>query len=303
MIDRSRFRGTGVAVITPFKAGEIDFPALGQIIEYLINGKVEYLICLGTTGEATSLSESETQQVLEFFIEKNAGRLPLIFGPFGMNNTAELIRKIKSFDLTGVDAIMSSSPAYVKPTQEGLYRHYMCIADTSPLPVLIYDVPSRTACGISADTTLRLSNDHSNFLGIKEASADMMMLSTLIKNRPDDFLIISGDDNTAFPTMALGADGLISVLGNAFPFEMSQMIRHGLADEFQMGARLHLQMLDIHKYIYCEGNPTGIKMTMSQLGFCSSEVRLPLVKMSDESAHKMEQVIEKSGLRSPVTTH
>ena len=301
-MDRARFKGTGVAVITPFRNGEVDFTALGNIIEHLIAGKVETLVCLGTTGEATALDDNETRKVLDFFVTRTAGRVPVIFGPFGMNNTAELVRRLRSYDLSGVEAVMSSSPAYVKPTQEGLYQHYMQVADASPLPVLIYNVPSRTACSVCPETTLRLATSHSNFLGVKEATADMMALSILIKNKPDGFLIFSGDDITALPTMALGADGLISVLGNAFPYEMSQMIRYGLEDKFEEAARLHMQLLNIHKYIYCEGNPAGIKMAMSQLGLCSPEVRLPLIALSAENAARLRQEIEKSGLRQTVST-
>jgi len=297
--DLLKLKGTGVAMVTPFRAGEIDFPALGRIINHLIDGKVEFLVSLGTTGEATALTVEETQLLLDFTVEQIAGRIPLIFAPFGMNNTAELVRKVKSFDLSRVDVIMASSPAYVKPTQEGIYQHYMHLADASPKPVIIYNVPGRTASVVKAETTLRLAADHSNLIGVKEASTDMMALSKLIKDRPDDFLVFSGDDITAFPTMALGADGLISVLGNAFPYEMSEMIRLALQGKYEEGAKYHLQLLDIHKYIYAEGNPTGIKMAMSLLGLCESELRLPLVELSAQASELLEQEISRSGLKTP----
>lgn len=301
MSTHSIFQGTGVAVVTPFANGQIDYTALGAIIEHLINGKVEMLVCLGSTGEASNLTSAEKLEVLNFFVEKNQGRIPIIFGPFGDNNTDRLVQNIKSYPLDGVAAIMASAPAYVKPTQDGLYHHYMRLADNSPVPVLIYNVPSRTACDIKSDTILKLAHDHSNFLGVKEASADMMAMSRILKYRPPGFRVFSGDDITALSAMALGADGLISVLGNAFPYEMSQMIRCALEGNFKEAAAKHLRLLDLHPLIYCEGNPTGVKTAMSILGLGGNELRLPLTSLSAGSTEKLKNEIIRAGLLSTVS--
>ncbi|HQW71955.1 MAG: 4-hydroxy-tetrahydrodipicolinate synthase [Saprospiraceae bacterium] len=289
-----RFRGTGVAVVTPFRDGKIDFPALTTVLNHVINGRVEHIVCLGTTGEATSLDQKEINSVLDHTIKIVDGRVPIIFGPFGCNNTAELVEKIKATDLSGVDAIMASSPAYVRPTQEGIYQHYMNIADASSKPVLIYNVPSRTAMKVSHETIIRLGETHTNFVGVKEATADFFALSKLIKHRPKDFLVLSGDDYTAFPTMALGADGGISVIANAFPFEFSEMIRCAMYGDYDMGMKYHMQLLDIHPWLYLEGNPTGVKGALEDLGFCSREVRLPLTPLSEGANESLLEAIEKA---------
>lgn len=291
-----RFRGTGVAVVTPFRDGRIDFPALTTVLNHVINGRVEYIVCLGTTGEATSLSQKEMDEVLEHTIRTVDGRCPIVYGPFGGNNTAELVDRIKSTDLSGVDAIMSSSPAYVRPTQEGIYQHYMNIADASPKPVIIYNVPSRTAMKVSYETIIQLAETHTNFVGVKEATADFFALSKIIKHRPKGFLVMSGDDYTAFPTMALGADGGISVIANAFPFEFSEMIRCAMYGDYDMGMRYHLQLLDIHPWLYAEGSPTGIKGALEDLGMCSREVRLPLTPLSEGANESLLEAIDKAQL-------
>lgn len=293
----ARFRGTGVAVVTPFRDGEIDYNALTAVLNHVINGKVEYIVCLGTTGEATSLSPEETDRVLKHTIEVVDHRCPIVFGPFGGNNTAELVERIRKSDLSGVDAIMSSSPAYVRPTQEGIYQHYVRLADASSRPVIIYNVPSRTAMKVSYETILQLAETHTNFVGVKEATADFFALSKLIKHRPDGFLILSGDDYTAFPTMSLGADGGISVIANAFPYEFSEMIRAALAGDFERGAQYHMQLLDIHPPLYAEGNPTGIKGALEDLGLCSREVRLPLTPLSEGANELLLEEIDKAQLK------
>lgn len=296
MNNKARFQGTGVAVVTPFKSGQVDYEALTNVLNHVVDGGVDMIVCLGTTGEATALSDHEQQEILDHTIEVVAGRKPIVYGPFGSNNTAALTQRIVSTDLSGVDAIMSSSPAYVKPTQEGIYQHYMRIADSSAKPVIIYNVPSRTAAKVSHETILRLAESHDNFLGVKEATADFFALSKLIKHRPDNFLVWSGDDYTAFPTMALGADGGISVIANAFPREFSEMIRACLKGDFARGAELHLQMLDLHPILYAEGNPTGIKGAMEDLGLCSKEVRLPLTPLSEAANRQLIHEIKKAGL-------
>lgn len=291
----NQFRGTGVAVVTPFRDGAIDFPALKNIVNHIIQGSVEHIVCLGTTGEATALSADETTRVLNFTLDIVAGRVPVVFGPFGGNNTADLADRIRQTDLSQVQAIMSSSPAYVKPTQEGLYQHYMRLADASPKPLIIYNVPSRTSMNVRYETILKLAETHPNFVGVKEAGGDMFTLSQLIKYRPEGFLILSGDDITAFPTMSLGADGVISVIANAYPFEFSEMIRCALRGDFAEGAKLHLQLLDIHPWLYTEGNPAGIKGALEEMGFCSREVRLPLTPLSEGSYEHLIEAMHDLG--------
>lgn len=302
MSKNNRFRGTGVAVVTPFRQGEVDYAGLTTVLNHIIDGGIEFIVCLGTTGEATALSSEETTAILSHTIEVNAGRLPIVFGPFGSNNTLELVSKIKSSDLSQVDAIMASSPAYVKPTQEGIYQHYMRIADASSRPVIIYNVPSRTASKISYETILRLAETHPNFLGVKEATADFFAIGKLIKHRSEHFMVWSGDDYTAFPTMALGADGAISVIGNAYPYHFSEMIRAALRGDFVRGAELHLQMLDIHPLLYTEGNPTGIKGAMEDIGLCSKEVRLPLTPLSEGANEQLLEEIKKAKLDLPINS-
>jgi 4-hydroxy-tetrahydrodipicolinate synthase len=296
-----RFQGTGVAVVTPFRNNEVDYESLKAVLNHIIHGGIEFIVCLGTTGEATALSHKESIDILNFTIEVNNKRLPIVYGAYGSNNTAELVHKVKTSDLNHVDAIMASSPAYVKPTQEGIYQHYMHIADVSPKPVIIYNVPSRTASKVSYETILRLAETHPNILGVKEASADFFALSKLIKHRPEGFMVWSGDDYTAFPTMSLGADGGISVIANAYPFQFSEMIRAALQGDFAKGAEIHMRLLDIHPILYSEGNPAGIKSALEDLGLCSKEVRLPLTPLSEGANEELIEEIKKANLSLKVS--
>ena len=286
--------GAGVALVTPFNEdGSIDFDGLGSLIEHQINGGMDYLVSLGTTGETATLTDTEKHAIWKYTADKVAGRLPLVAG-IGGNNTAQVVEQIRTFDYPGYTAILSVSPYYNKPTQEGIYQHYMNIADASSKPVLIYNVPSRTAMKVSYETIIRLGETHTNFVGVKEATADFFALSKLIKHRPKDFLVLSGDDYTAFPTMALGADGGISVIANAFPFEFSEMIRCAMYGDYDMGMKYHMQLLDIHPWLYLEGNPTGVKGALEDLGFCSREVRLPLTPLSEGANESLLEAIEKA---------
>ena len=288
-----QFTGTGVALVTPFRRGKVDYVALARVVEHVIAGGVDFLVVLGTTGEAAMLSEKEEQEVLQFIIKTNAGRLPLVIGHFGGNNTAQLVAKLQQYDYQGVDAIMAASPAYVKPTQEGIFQHYMQLAAASPLPIIIYNVPGRTASNIEAKTILRLAETSDKFVAVKEASGDMTQGAQIIKNCPEHFAILSGDDPTALSLMACGADGGISVIANALPTLFSDLIRATLNNDWHTARQIHLDLLDIHPLLYVEGNPVGVKGALKILKICRKEVRLPLVSISDETYLELEKELRK----------
>ena len=286
-----KFRGTGIALVTPFfENGQVDLPGLKNVIEHTIKGKVEYLVSLGTTGESATLTKEEKQHVLQFTLETVAGRVPVVAG-IGGNNTAEIIDTIKRTNFTGIDAILSVSPYYNKPTQEGIYRHYMAIAEAAPVPVILYNVPGRTASNISAQTTLRLAHDAPNNIGIKEASGDFQQIMTIIKEKPQDFFVVSGDDAITLPLVFLGCDGVISVIGNALPKEFSEMVRAALNQDVVRARNLHYKLLDVMSLLFREGNPAGVKAALEILGVCGSDVRLPLVPATDTLRKELHAAI------------
>jgi len=275
-----KFHGTGVALVTPFNAdGSVDYDGLKNLINYQIDGKVEYLVSLGTTGEASTLNKDEKKKIWAYTAEVNNGRVPLVAG-LGGNNTAELVEQIKAFEANGYEAILSASPYYNKPTQEGIYQHYKAVCEASALPVILYNVPGRTASNMSAATTCRLATDFKNIIAIKEASANFDQFNEILRDKPADFLLISGDDPAALPMIALGAVGVISVLGNALPQKYSDMIRLCLQGDFATAAPLHLSMVELTRMIFAEGNPAGVKAALKHLGVCGDAVRLPLVTVS-----------------------
>jgi len=276
-----QFRGSGVALVTPFKDGHIDWDGLEKIIEHVIAGGVEFLVSLGTTGESVTISEAEQRQIIDFTIRVNHRRLPLVVGVFGGNNTAELVHRMQGFNFDGIDALLSSNPAYNKPSQEGIFRHYMALAEASPKPIILYNVPSRTASNMSAETTLRLAHANDKFLGIKEASDDIYQVAKIIQGRPTDFLVLSGDDFITLPLIALGGDGVISVIANATPRPFTDMVRAALRHDMPQAQHLNLQLLDLYRLLFTEGNPAGVKAALEVQGMCSREVRLPLVSMSE----------------------
>jgi 4-hydroxy-tetrahydrodipicolinate synthase len=278
----NKFHGTGVAVVTPFNAdGTVDYDGLKNLINYLVEGKVEYLVSLGTTGEASTLNKSEKKKIWEFTAEINNGRLPLVAG-IGGNDTAEVAQSIKDFEANGYDAILSASPYYNKPTQEGIYQHYKAVTEATALPILLYNVPGRTASNVSPETTCRLANDFKNIIGTKEASGNFDQFNQIMRDKPADFMLISGDDPVALPMISLGAVGVISVIGNALPKQLSDMIRLALKGDFSAAALLHLNLIEFTRQMFAEGNPAGVKAALKQLGVCDDHVRLPLVKVSDE---------------------
>ena len=288
---KSPLSGTGVALVTPFRNGAIHFGELERIIEFTIEGGVEYLLPLGSTGESNTISESEGIEVLRFTLQQAAGRVPVVAGFFGGNDTASLVRKLDRIDLSGVAAILSSAPAYNKPTQEGLFRHYMALAAASPLPIIIYNVPSRTACNIEPDTVLRLARADEKFIAVKEASGVVGQAMRIIKHRPEGFLVLSGDDLLTLPIIACGGDGVISVIANAFPGEFSNMVRAGLKEDFVTARKLNTLLWDLHKWMYIEGNPAGVKAAMEIRGLCSREVRLPLTPLTEANFEALKNAI------------
>ena len=284
-----RFIGTGVAIITPFKDNEVDYTSLANIIDHVINGGVNYIVALGSTGETATLNEAEARDILDFCIKHINNRVPLVAGNFGGNDTKELVKKIKDYNFDGVSAILSSSPAYIKPSQEGIYRHYMALAEVSPVPIIIYNVPGRTRSNIEWETTVRLAEDSKNFVGIKEASGDLIQTTRIIKNKPDHFIVTSGDDEVALAMTAVGGDGVISVMANALPKAFSQMINFALDQDYYAARSLNFKTYDLHKWLYVEGNPVGIKSAMEVLGFCTNEVRLPLSPLSAPNYAKLKE--------------
>jgi len=290
-----RFTGTGVAIITPFKDQAIDFPALGRIIDHVIDGGVQFIVALGSTGEAATLSEQEARSVLDYCIEKINKRVPLMAGNFGGNDTYALTQKIKTYDFTGIDAILSASPAYVKPTQEGIFRHYMAIADACPVPIMIYNVPGRTRSNIEWNTTLRLAEASPSFIGIKEASGDLIQVSRILHSRPEHFIVSCGDDELALPFLAAGGDGVISVMANALPDLFSQMVHYSISNNLVEARKLNALTYDLNTWLYAEGNPTGIKAAMECLGFCTRDTRLPLCPMTESSMQGLQSELNKIG--------
>jgi len=288
-----KFKGTGVALVTPFrKDGSIDFTCFDKLIEKVIKGKVNYLVVLGTTGEAVTLSPDEKKAVIEFVLEVNDGRLPVVVGAGGYN-TQEVVNFLREFeDLDKIDGILSVSPYYNKPSQEGIYEHYKIIADASPLPIILYNVPSRTGSNIEAETTLRLAKDFKNIVAIKEASGDFSQCMEIIKNKPRNFLVISGDDALTLPFIACGMDGVISVIANSFPRNFSRLVRIALDGDFEKARKLHYKLFPIIELLFTEGNPAGIKSALRIDDVCHDKLRLPLVNISRSTYNKLAEEIK-----------
>ena len=277
---RSTLSGTGVALITPFRNDlSIDYPALEQVINLVIDSGVEYVVTLGTTGETPTISKKEKIEILEFTYKVINGRVPVVVG-IGGNDTASIINDLQTFPLSKATAVLSASPYYSKPSQEGLFQHYKALAEASPVPLLLYNVPGRTGRNIDAATTLRLAHEVPNVAGIKEASDDMNQFMQLIKNRPADFLVVSGDDALILPQIACGADGVISVAANTFPKDFSTMIRLALAGNFAEARSIHYKLLEGYDMLFEENNPAGVKAFMFEQGLIENILRLPLTPVS-----------------------
>ena len=291
---KQKFTGTGVAIVTPFRKDDsIDFKALAKLIEHLISNKVDYLVVLGTTGETPTLSKKEKKAVTNFVKEAVAGRVPMVIG-IGGNNTQEVVSYIKKTDFDGIDAVLSVAPYYNKPSQKGLYIHYKTIASFSPVPVIIYNVPGRTGSNITAETTLKLAHEsNNNFAAIKEASGNLDQITKIIRNKPDQFLVISGDDAITLPMISLGGSGVISVIANAFPGEFSEMVRFALANKYPEARKIHYGLMEIMEQIFIDGNPAGIKAALSIMGLVQNHVRLPLSTVSRSTYNRLSELIKK----------
>lgn len=283
----------GVALITPFNEdGTIDFPALARLIEYQIQNGIDYLVALGTTAETPTLTEDEKARVRAFIIEKVNGRVPIVLG-LGGNNTNAIVENLKTQNFDGIDAILSVVPYYNKPSQDGIYQHYKAIASATKLPVILYNVPGRTGVNMTAETTLRLARDFDNIVAIKEASGNITQMDDIIKNKPSDFMVISGDDGITFPLITLGAVGVISVIGNAFPREFSRMVRLALNGDYASALTIHHRFTELFSLLFVDGNPAGVKCLLHAMGYIQNQLRLPLVPTRITTYEKIRDVLQK----------
>ncbi|MEZ4787704.1 MAG: 4-hydroxy-tetrahydrodipicolinate synthase [Flavobacterium haoranii] len=288
-----KFYGTGVALVTPFKKDfSVDTEALAKIVDFVTEGGVEYLVVLGTTAETATLTAEEKDLVIKTVIDANKGRLPLVLG-VGGNNTIKVVEELKTRDLSSFDAVLSVSPYYNKPTQEGIYQHFKAVAEASPVPVILYNVPGRTASNVLPATIIRLANDFSNIIGVKEAAGDIVQAMKLIQNKPKDFLVISGDDMITLPMVLAGGAGVISVIGEGFPKEFSQMVRLGLERKVEEAYAIHYKISDSIDMIFEQGNPAGIKEIFKVLNLSENTVRLPLVNVNEDLASRIETFVKK----------
>lgn len=289
---KEKFTGTGVAIVTPFtKEGAIDWSAFEKVINHIIEGKCEYIVALGTTGESATIHGKEKQEVFSFVNKTNAGRVALVAG-IGGNDTAQIASDYKSFDLKGYDAILTVSPYYSRPSQEGLYQHYKVLNAVTPLPIILYNVPSRTGQNVTADTQLRIAHDCKNIFATKEASGDFNLIQQIIKYKPADFMVISGDDGITLPMIACGADGVISVVANAYPKDFSDMVRYCLAGKFSEAQKLHYKYTDIINSLFAEGSPSGLKAYLSEMGLCGNYFRQPVWPVSEKHHQKIRELMK-----------
>ncbi len=289
---REKFTGTGIAIVTPFHAdGKIDWDSFANLIDFWIKGKVEYLVVLGTTGESATIHGVEKQEVFSFVKDRVAGRLPLVAG-IGGNDTHEIIEAFKTFDLTGYDAILSVSPYYNKPNQEGLFQHYKVLDAATPLPIIMYNVPGRTGQSVTAETTLRIARECKNIFATKEASGSFDIFNKIVKEKPADFMLISGDDPITLPMIAAGAEGLISVVANVYPGDYSEMVRLCLQGKFAEALPLHSKYINIITSLFAEGSPSGAKAYLSEMGLCKNTVRQPVWPVSDKHLQKIKELMK-----------
>ena len=289
---RKKFTGTGIAIVTPFhEDGKIDWESFANLIDFWIKGKVEYLVVLGTTGESATIHGAEKQEVFSFVRDKVAGRLPLLAG-IGGNDTHEIIEAFKTFDLSGYDAILSVSPYYNKPNQEGLFQHYKTLDAATPLPIIMYNVPGRTGQSVTAETTLRIARECKNIFATKEASGSFDIFNKIVKEKPADFMLISGDDPITLPMIAAGAEGLISVVANVYPGDYSEMVRLCLQGKFAEALPLHSKYIDIITSLFAEGSPSGAKAYLSEMGLCKNTVRQPVWPVSDKHLQKIKELMK-----------
>jgi 4-hydroxy-tetrahydrodipicolinate synthase len=287
------FKGTGIAIVTPFRDDKsIDFKALGKLIQYWLANGIDYLVVLGTTGEAVTLTNDEKSAVVDFVIENVDGKLPIVVG-VGGNNTMEVVKHFKEYDFDKITGVLSVGPYYNKPNQTGFYEHFKRIASESPVPVILYNVPGRTGSTISAETTLKLAHDFKNIAAIKEASGNFELIMQIIKDKPERFQVISGDDLLTLPIISIGGEGVISVVANAFPKEMAEMVNLALANKMKQARQIHFQLMDITRALFTEGSPAGVKAVLNQLKIGSNNLRLPLTPVSKAHFEKLAELVKK----------
>ena len=290
-------KGMGVALITPFKVDEsVDYEALGRLVDYLLQNGADYLVVLGTTAETPTLTEEEKKKIIELVVTKVRHRIPIVLG-VGGNCTKSIVDKLKNDNFEGIDAILSVVPYYNKPSQEGIYQHYKAIAQATELPVILYNVPGRTGVNMTAETTLRLAREFKNIIAVKEASGNITQMDDIIKNKPKDFNVISGDDGITFPLITLGAIGVISVIGNAFPREFSRMVRLALAGDYDSARTIHHRFTELFSLLFVDGNPAGVKSMFSMMGFVENRLRLPLVPTRIVTYEKIRNVLHELSIK------
>ncbi|MBP3260521.1 MAG: 4-hydroxy-tetrahydrodipicolinate synthase [Prevotella sp.] len=289
---RNIFKGLGIALVTPFKEdGSVDYQSLKRLVEYQLSNGADFLCILATTGETPTLTVEEKQTIKEMIVSLVQGRIPILMG-CGGNNTAAIVEELKTRDFQGIDGILSVCPYYNKPSQEGLYQHFKAIANATSLPVVLYNVPGRTGVNMTAATTVRLANDCENIIAIKEASGNLEQVDEIIKNKPNRFDVISGDDSLTFPMVSCGAVGVISVIGNALPKEFSKMIRLQMKGEYEPARKIHHRFIDLFSLLFVDGNPAGVKAMLSEMGFIENVLRLPLVPMRIKNMQRMSEILK-----------
>jgi 4-hydroxy-tetrahydrodipicolinate synthase len=290
-------KGMGVALVTPFKTnGDVDFQVLERLVDYQLQNDTDYLVVLGTTAETPTLTSHEQKEITRLVIERVNGKRPIVLG-VGGNNTRALVERLKNDNFSGIDAILSVVPYYNKPSQEGIYQHYKQITDSTSLPVVLYNVPGRTGVNMSAETTLRLANDCENVVGVKEASGNMTQIGTIIKNKPSDFQVISGDDGITFPLITLGAVGVISVIGNAFPKEFGRMVHLALSGDYANALHIHHNFTELFELLLVDGNPAGIKSILSMTGYIENSLRLPLIPTQITTYKRIKAILQELNIK------
>ncbi|MEY3050848.1 MAG: hypothetical protein RLY31_633 [Bacteroidota bacterium] len=285
-------KGAGVALVTPFRNGKVDFEALARLLEHVLLGGVDFIVSLGSTGESVMLTSAECKDVFRFTLRQVNHRVPVVAGLFGANSTTHLLERLQAYDLEGFAAIMSSNPSYVKPSQEGIFRHYLQLERHSPLPIILYNVPGRTSSSILAETTIRLAEASPRFIAIKDASGSLEQSMRILKHAPDGFLVFAGDDALTLPLLAAGGHGAISVIANAFPRHFSRLVHAAIAADLPVARSLHHDLLDFHPWLYAEGNPPGIKALLHLLGRCENELRLPLTPVGENTLAGLRRLLE-----------
>jgi 4-hydroxy-tetrahydrodipicolinate synthase len=294
---RINLKGMGVALITPFKAnGDVDYMALSRLVDYQLQNGSDYLVVLGTTAETPTLTLNEQQAIIHLIVQKVNGQIPLVLG-VGGNNTQAVVEKLKSDNFSGIDAILSVVPYYNKPSQEGIYQHYKHIAQATSLPIVLYNIPGRSGVNMTAETTLRLAREFDNIAAIKEASGNMTQIGDIIKNKPRDFQVISGDDGITFPLITFGAVGVISVIGNAFPKEFSRMVRLALSGDYTNALTIHHSFTELFELLFIDGNPAGVKSMLNMMGYIENELRLPLVPTRITTYEKIREVLRELNIK------